>query len=219
MSLFTNASSDNGFPALNELPWHRRTDRALFEARELLTAKTLAEELVSWLAGRPADELQQIVERSLERTTHFKWFLGARPTEYVVWLHEYKPPAIYERATGFAASVHNHRYGFCSRVLRGALEVSTFAPPSRGDGAVSLVGRHRVHLGETMALTPEDIHRIDQVAPHTCTIVIQGPTARNFSTCYDAPGGFGRRVYDMQSRLPQTLAVLAGGRQTDVAVG
>jgi hypothetical protein len=61
--------------------------------------------------------------------------------------------------------------------------------------------------------------RIDQVAPHACTILIQGPTARNFSTCYDAPGGFGRRVYDMQSRLPQTPAILAGGRQTDVAVG
>jgi hypothetical protein len=212
MGLFTEASSSRGFPALDGLPWRSRSDEALAEARELLGADDLPDELISWLAGRPSEEMAQIIDRSLERTTHFKWFLGARPAEYVVWLHEYKTPDVFAQATSFAASVHNHRYGFCSRVLRGALQVSAFAPPVRPDDPVRLVARRRVDVGQTMILSHEDVHRVDRVAPHTCTLLVQGPAAREFSTCYDVGGGLGRRVYDMRSRFPDTLAVLAGGR-------
>jgi len=211
MSLFTDASSDNGFPALDDLPWRERPGEALAEARELLTVKELPEDLAAWLTARPPGELGQILDRSLERATHFKWFLGAGPSAYVVWLHEYKPPEVFDQATSFAASVHNHRYGFCSRVLRGELDVSAFGTPRRPGDPVRLMERRRVEAGETMTLTHEDVHRIDKVAPQTCTILIQGPVARNFSTCYDPRSGHGRRVYDMQSRLPQTLALLAGG--------
>jgi hypothetical protein len=70
-----------------------------------------------------------------------------------------------------------------------------------------------------MALSHEDVHRIDRVAPHTCTILVQGPPARSFSTCYDAADGSARRIYDMQSRLPRTLAVLTDGPQADVHPG
>jgi hypothetical protein len=211
MGLFTDASSDNGFPALDDLSWRDRTEEALAEARELLAAKELPEDLAAWLSARPPEELEQIVERSIERATHFKWFLGAVPSAYAVWLHEYKPPEDFARATSFAASVHNHRYGFCSRVLRGGLDVSAFGTPRRPGEPIRLVGRRRVEAGGTMTLSHEDVHRIDQVAPQTCTILIQGPVARNFSTCYDPRSGYGRRVYDLESRLPQTLALLAGG--------
>jgi hypothetical protein len=216
MSLFVNATSNRGFPALNDLPWRTRTEVALSEACKLLCAEGLPNELVSWLSKRSRAELAHITDRSLERATHFKWFLGARPAEYVVWLHEYKPPEIFARETSFAASVHNHRYGFCSRVLRGALHVSAFAVSQQSGEIVRLVGRYHIDVGGTMTLSHEDVHRIDEVAPDTCTILIQGPAARHFSTCYDPVGGPGRRVYDMQSRLPQMLAVLTGGRSSGV---
>jgi hypothetical protein len=217
MSLFKNASSTNGFPALDDLPWKVDPEYALSKTRELLSCDQVPKELVAWLVERPTDDLELIFERSLERTTHYKWFLGGRVTEYIVWIHEYKPPALFDQAVGFAASVHNHRYGFCSRVLCGALYVSTFAPPRDASQTVRLTARRQVDVGETMALTPEDVHRIDQVAPHTYTILVQGPKARDFSTCYDS-GGFSRRIYDMQSRLPQVLAMLAGDHRRDMFV-
>jgi hypothetical protein len=214
MSLFSKASSGSGFPALDDLPWRDRPHEALTGARGLLTAKDLTDDLAAWLTTRPSGELAQILDRSLERTTHFKWFLGAGPSAYVVWLHEYKPPELFDQATGFAASVHNHRYGFCSCVLRGGLDVSAFRTPRYPGDPVRLMGRRRIGPGETMTLSHEDVHRIDQVEPQTCTILIQGPPARNFSTCYDPRSGHGRRLYDMESRLPQTLALLADGRVT-----
>jgi hypothetical protein len=219
MNLFTGACPDDGFPALDVLPWRDEPQTALRAARLVLEAAELPEELVSWLAGRPTGQLERILERSLERTTHVKWFLGARSGEYVVWLHEYKPPEVFARAVGFAASVHNHRYGFCSRVLAGALHVSAFAAPTAPDERLRLIQRSEVKQGQVMSLSHEDIHQIDQVEPYTYTILVQGPVARNFSTCYDTASGNGRRVYDLQSRLPHTLTLLTDQCRGGLTVG
>ncbi|MEU8275815.1 hypothetical protein ACFYOK_10115 [Microbispora bryophytorum] len=209
MSLFTKATSHTGFPVLDDLPWRSAPQKALQAASGLLVSDEVPRELIAWLAARTSDELGQITDRSLERPTHFKWFLGGRPADYVIWLHEYKQPEVFAQATSFAASVHNHRYGFCSRVLSGGLHVSTFSPPAGPGGPVLLVERRHVARGQTMILSHEDVHRIDRVEPRTCTILVQGPTARNFSTCYDITTGSSRRLYDMQSRLPWTMATLA----------
>jgi hypothetical protein len=219
MNLFAGARSDNGFPALDDLPWRDGAEAALSAACLLLETSELPEELVFWLATRPIEQLEWITDRSLERTTHFKWFLGARPGNYVVWLHEYKAPKEFAQAVGFASSVHNHRYGFCSRVLSGTLHVSTFATPSEPDDQIRLTGEREIKQGQTMSLSHEDVHRVDRVAPRTYTILVQGPVARSFSTCYDVASGYSRRIYDLQSRLPRTLALLTGECRSGLTVG
>lgn len=219
MNLFAGACPHTGFPALDRLPWSGGGSRAaLLDAQRLLASATLPESLATWLTAQPEEKLERIADRSLERTTHFKWFLGAGPGGYTVWLHEYKPPEVFARAVDFAASVHNHRYGFCSRVLSGALHVSEFATDGP-DEPIRLSGTRTVRQGKTMILSHEDVHRVDRVEPHTRTLLIQGPIARSFSTCYDTTSGRGRRVYDLQSRLPRTIELLAAECRGGVSVG
>jgi hypothetical protein len=212
MSLFPIASPDGALPALDELPWQDQPEIALCAAQRLIGARDLSSGLVMWLADRPPEQLSRILDRSLERTTHFKWFLGDGPAGYTVWLHEYRAPEVFAKAADFAASVHNHRYGFCSRVLSGALHTSSFAlDPLR------LMGHHRIGTGDTMLLSHEDVHRVDRVEPQTYTIVIQGPPARGYSVCFDLATGVGREVYDLRSRLPGTVALLAAVCREEIA--
>jgi hypothetical protein len=180
-------------------------------------ASALPGTLAAWLAAQPEEKLDHIADRSLERTTHFKWFLGSRPDGYTVWLHEYKAPETFARAVDFAASVHNHRYGFCSRVLSGALHVSEFTADGP-DEPIRLSATRTIRQGEIMFLGHEDVHRVDRVEPRTCTLLVQGPIARSFSTCYDMTSGRGRRVYDLQSRLPRTIELLAAECRGGVSV-
>ncbi|MEU6034695.1 hypothetical protein ABZ801_04750 [Actinomadura sp. NPDC047616] len=218
MNLFAGACPESGFPVLDRLSWGgEEGHEALRAARDLLASATVPQELASWLAAQPERELERIADRSLERTTHFKWFLGAKPGQYTVWLHEYKAPDVFAQAMDFAASVHNHRYGFCSRVLSGALHVSDFA--IGGDERIRVSRTRTVWEGETMLLTHEDVHRVDRVEPRTCTLIVQGPVARSFSTCYDVATGRRRRIYDLQSRLPRTIELLTAEPGRPISVG
>lgn len=215
MNLFAGACPDTGFPLLDNLPWSRHADMdALRAAREVLVGTMLPGALAVWLETQPQTNLQLIADRSIERSTHFKWFLGGRPGVYTVWLHEYKSPASFSQAVDFAASVHNHRYGFCSRVLSGALHVSDFvvdvvdAPPRPRD-------TRTVRRGDTMILSHEDVHRVDRVDPGTCTLLVQGPAARGFSTRYEVATGRAHHLYDLQHKLPRTIDFL--GAACDIA--
>ncbi|MBA9004996.1 hypothetical protein [Thermomonospora cellulosilytica] len=201
------------------MPWRGDGDQsALRDARHLLAAPALPEALGAWLAEQPQENLEQIADRSLERTTHYKWFLGSGSGGYTVWLHEYKPPEVFARAVDFAASVHNHRYGFCSRVLSGALHVSEFMTGEPHEPIRPMTSR-TIGQGQTMLLSHEDVHRVDRVEPRTCTLLIQAPPTRSFSTCYDMTSGLGRRVYDLQSRLPHTIELLSAVCRDGLSVG
>jgi hypothetical protein len=218
MNLFAGACPYTGFPLLDRLPWNSDGGlTALRMSQRLLMHAALPEMLATWMAAQSEENLEQIADQSLERTTHFKWFLGGRRSKYTVWMHEYKPPEIFARTADFAASVHNHRYGFCSRVLSGALNVSEF-DVSGPDESVRLSGTRTIRQGQTMILSHDDVHRVDRVDSHTCTFLVQGPIARSFSTCYESAGGRGRRVYDLQSKLPQTIEFLGAECRNNISV-
>jgi hypothetical protein len=197
---------------------YRRMDGAQPGTAPFLASAGLPTALVAWLANRPPDQLALMADRSFERTTHFKWFFGADQDNYIVWLHEYKAPTVFARAVDFAASVHNHRYGFCSRVLSGALHVSDFDLIAEREDRVRLAGTRTIRVGETMTLSHEDVHRVDRVEPRTHTLLVQGPAARSFSTCYDLATGHGQRMYDLKGRLPHTIARLKDECMTSTAM-
>ncbi|MEV0381734.1 hypothetical protein [Nonomuraea sp. NPDC050643] len=208
MNLFKDACPIKGFPILDSLPWRKEPEVALCDARVLLQPASLAEELAVWLTSLTAEQMDRIIDFSVERSTHYKWFLGRQPHGYTVWLHEYKPPEVFAYAIGFATSVHNHRYSFISRVISGALNVSAFMAYLNDDHPLVLTGQSRIEQGQTMFLEHEDIHRIDHVDSHTYTVLIQGPPARDYSICYDPETGVSHRIYDLRSHLPRTFAHL-----------
>src|SRR5919109_873808 len=93
MSLFRGASPIVGFPALAALPWHTDLAAAYAAARRALEAESEpAQALTNWLTGLSDKEMEYLLDRSTERNSHFKWCLGGGRRDYLLWLHQYKPP-------------------------------------------------------------------------------------------------------------------------------
>jgi hypothetical protein len=185
MSLFDDASPKGGFPSISHLPWLTDVKAAQIAAHELLVAEDAPLAAVAcWLRSLEAAELDYLLDRSTERSSHYKWCLGGHRHHYLVWLHQYKPPATYVRADRWAKVIHDHRYSFSSRVLSGALHVSRYRISPNGTKLPSLDKRVVQETGSVVTLFPDEVHCIDSVENNTCTLVIQGPAARHSSTIF-----------------------------------
>lgn len=210
MSILDGASPLTGFPALDSLAWVDDPAQARTAAREKLRAEALlGKSLVAWLDAMNDRERGYVGLRSLDKETHQKWFLGENESRYVVWLHQYASPEVFSHSSRFAASVHNHRYGFASRVLSGGLDVREFRVEESDDRAnLREIARRSLSAGETMCLSPDDVHMIDGVSPNTCTLVIQGPAMRRYSVRYNSDGT-SQQIYDHEGRLDDLIGGLA----------
>ncbi|MFD3930034.1 hypothetical protein [Streptomyces sp. NPDC058614] len=204
MTIFEGASPTVGFPRIAGLPWSEDPDRAHVEARKLLEeeGEGLARRISLWLSALDQRDVDSLLSRSMYRSSHHKWCLGGDHHDYVVWLHQYKEPAEFAEAEGFAASTHNHRYGFSSRVVSGGLHATWFNVVGQdnvehrgfdggGNAHVELRPANQTWLraGDVVTLDHHDIHQIDEVAARTCTLLIQGPVRRDFSTVFNPSGG------------------------------
>src|SRR5690349_7481848 len=94
----------------------------------------LRTDLRSHLLALPDGEANTIIGRSRETTTHFAWCLRDNPAEdFTFWLHEYKEQRDWR--AGYAETVHNHRYHFCTTILRGGYlherYVALFSPQNQ----------------------------------------------------------------------------------------
>lgn len=201
MSIFDGATPTGGFPVLSSLPWLWEPERALEAAREILTSeRDLAFELESWLRALSDDQAACAGMESRTTGTHDKWFLGggkysgAAGRTYMVWLHDYFSPEKFGTSSNFAASVHNHRYGFTSRVVSGGMDIVEFQNPDNSESPLATKREFVIRSGETMSVLPKDIHRIVSVEPGTRTLLVQGPARSMYSTVYH-PDGTLDRVY------------------------
>jgi hypothetical protein len=205
MPLFERAKAAGRFASLDCLPWRSDPLRACACVAELLAEDDdVARQLTIWISDLRPRQRREILNRSVEKATHYKWFLGGRGTDYTVWVHQYRPASIFSSSDRFAASVHNHRYPFVSRVLSGSLCVSTFEVSSSDEAGcnVSFEKEQALGVGDVMFLDSNDVHRIDRVLDDTTTIVVQGPPGRHYSTRFDLVRGCSERIYDLDALLP-----------------
>jgi hypothetical protein len=210
VNLLDAASPIGGFPVLDGIRQHRSIRDTMHDIRELIDPVRLdTSSLTAWLNGLDRKELEIICARSVERASHFKWFLGDSVNGYVVWLHEYKTDKLPDAVGSFAASVHNHRYSFVSQVMTGSLLVSEFSL-DRHDQLPTLSGTKTIQAPSTYFLSSDEIHRIDSTGPSTCTLVIQGPPERTYSRVFDLPSGTFRDMYDLPARFPKLISLLGG---------
>lgn len=208
MNFLDSASPLGGFPVLDAICRRRSAPDTLHEALKLIDPVSLrAATLRDWLNSLNPKELDILFSRSVERTSHFKWFLGENAQRYIVWLHEYKAVKLPDAVGSFAASVHNHRYSFVSRILAGSLSVSNFSYDT--DRKRLKVSEHINFPAETTYfLSSEEIHRVDAAAPSTCTLIIQGPPERKYSRVYDPISGSSHDIFELSSRFPELLSLL-----------
>lgn len=161
-------------------------------------------ELRSYLNDLPAADAADVVARSKEATTHFAWCLLDRPDDgFALWLHEYKPCRNW--LPGYANSVHNHRYHFCTTLLSGAYLHERFtAELDEHATAIRSVSKQRsTRCAEGISgyLLSHEFHRIPYADDGTMTFLVKSRMVTPWSLSYDPETGLSQRHIPMRNRL------------------
>lgn len=161
-------------------------------------------ELHTHLHALPADEAAGIVARSKETTTHFAWCLYDRPDDpFSLWLHEYKP--CHAWLPGYANSVHNHRYHFCTTLLSGGYLHERFTAELDDTGtvirSVASTGGCWLSEGDGGHLLSHEFHRIPEAADGTMTFLVKSRMVTPWSVSYDPATRLSQQHIPMTDRL------------------
>jgi hypothetical protein len=161
-------------------------------------------QLRAHLRALPPAEADAVVTRSKEATTHFAWCLFDRTGDpFSLWLHEYKPSRKW--LPGYANSVHNHRYHFCTTLLSGGYLHERFTADLDDDGtAIRSVTKQSGALcraGGGGHLLSHEFHRIPVADDGTMTFLVKSRMVTPWSLSYDPGTGLSQRHIPMGNRL------------------
>lgn len=163
------------------------------------------------LLALPDEQAAAVTRRSRETTTHFAWCLRDRPDEpFTFWLHEYKEQRDWR--AGYADSVHNHRYHFCTTILRGGYQherySATVSPETELIAATELVTSTACPVGASDSLLASDFHRIPRAVDGTMTFLVKSREVKPWSLSYDPLTQESHRHVPVESRLSQLVSRL-----------
>ncbi|MEV6873750.1 hypothetical protein [Amycolatopsis sp. NPDC051128] len=163
----------------------------------------LREELRTQLRTLSTAQAAKILRSSRETTTHFAWCLLDSPSDpFSFWLHEYKAQADWRK--GYADSVHNHRYHFCTTILRGDYLHERYETTIDGTGLIASARLRRRTLcpaGACATMLADEFHRIPEAAAGTMTFLVKSRPVSSFSLSFDPAGGIGHRHVPVEVRL------------------
>ncbi|PRY29705.1 hypothetical protein [Umezawaea tangerina] len=163
----------------------------------------LRERLREHLRALPPQERTRVVARSRETTTHFAWCLRDEPSEpFTFWLHEYKPQRDWRH--GYADSVHNHRYHFCTTILSGSYLHERYEARLDGDGtailSTGLLRRTECPAGASGTMLAHEFHRIPRAEDDTMTFLVKSRAVRPWSLSFDPDTRSSHRHVPVESR-------------------
>ena len=168
----------------------------------------LRDDLRAHLLGLPNEEAEAVIRRSRETTTHFAWCVRDRPGEqFTFWVHEYKQQRDWR--AGYADSVHNHRYHFCTTILRGGYlherYSAVLSPQSLLIASTELLTSTPCPAGAAESLLASDFHRIPRAVDGTMTFLVKSREVTPWSLSYDPLTRESQRHVPVESRLSQLL--------------
>lgn len=169
----------------------------------------MRDELRQHLRSLDGTGTEGVLTNSRETTTHFAWCLLNRPEdEFSIWLHEYKPQVDWR--PGYADSVHNHRYHFCTTILRGGYRHQRFAadlnPVTGLIRDVRLLRSTDCGPTTTGYLLAEEFHRIPAAVDSTMTLLVKSRPLRDHSLSFDPATNTGHRHIPVENRLDELTA-------------
>jgi hypothetical protein len=164
----------------------------------------LRTDLRTHLLELPADQAKAVMRRSRETTTHFAWCLRDQPDEpFTFWMHEYKEQRDWR--AGYADSVHNHRYHFCTTILRGGYlherYTAALAPETSLIASTELLTSTPCPVGASESLLASDFHRIPRAVDGTMTFLVKSREVTPWSLSYDPLTRESQRHVPVESRL------------------
>jgi len=166
----------------------------------------LKERLRAHLRALSPQEEMRVAARSRETTTHFAWCLRDEPAEpFTFWLHEYKPQRDWRR--GYADSIHNHRYHFCTILLTGSYLHERFSARLAEDGRsirdTTLLRSTQAQQGDSGTMLAHEFHRIPKAADDTLTFLVKSRAVNPWSLSYDPDTRTSHRHVPVESRLEE----------------
>jgi hypothetical protein len=166
----------------------------------------LRDEIRTYLHGLTGNAATAVTTKSRETTTHFAWCLLAQPADgFSFWLHEYKPQQDWR--IGYADSVHNHRYHFCTTILRGRYVHERFTAELDPEGveikSATLMRSGVCETGEAGMMLSDQFHRIPKAEDGTMTFLVKSRAVRPWSLSFDPVTGISRRHVPIEQRLGQ----------------
>lgn len=187
-----------------DLPLFERWEEADRLFRSWVDRPDLRLTLRDYLRDLPPAEMAAVREKSRETTTHFAWCLRDEPSEpFTFWLHEYKPQRDWR--PGYADSVHNHRYHFCTTIVTGGYlherYVATINPAVQLISTVQLVDSTWCDAGAAGMLFASDFHRIPRARDNTMTFLLKSRSITTFSLSYDPTTRAAHQHIPVESRL------------------
>lgn len=207
--------SGTRFPVLADL-----ADKLSVEADRLVEQWTLSHLFTTeWVAGKPdllaALRVQlralppparaEVAAASRETTTHFAWqLMGDHDLPFSFWLHEYKPQRDWWR--GYANSVHNHRYHFCSVMLAGGFQHEWYEvgldPTGELVRTIRRLGSEAWRPGGPVrAVAAEEFHRVARAIDGTVTFVVKSRPVRGWSLSVDPDTKVSRRHIPVEDSI------------------
>jgi hypothetical protein len=172
--------------------------------RKWASQTALRDELRALLRAPTPENAAVILRSSRETTTHFAWCLRDNPDDpFSFWLHEYKPQEDWRE--GYADSVHNHRYHFCTTILRGNYLHERYATTHDGESGLitsaQLRRRTLCQAGACSIMLADEFHRIPEAAEGTMTFLVKSRPVSISSLSYDPATGIGHRHVPVEVRL------------------
>lgn len=150
-----------------------------------------------YLCELQRSDFQSLLCRSVETTTHLKLSLFTTSHRGLrVWLHVYKPWS--DNEDRYAASIHNHRYSFASKILSGGYRECTWPVT---DEQLGVPIRNSYRSGDIIEINSDAVHSLEYVEPETVTFIVQFPTNNTFSTVYSPDGSGTKQLYDLESKI------------------
>jgi hypothetical protein len=164
--------------------------------------------LRGYLLDLPNDQANAVIKRSRETTTHFAWCLRDVADEpFTFWLHEYKPQRDWR--PGYADSVHNHRYHFCTTIVRGGYLHESYQaeidPATRLIADAQLVCSRPCEVGAVAAMLSAEFHRIPVAADATMTFLVKSREVTGWSLSFDPNTQVSHRHVPVESRLDELV--------------
>ncbi|WP_433262509.1 hypothetical protein ACQPZF_29690 [Actinosynnema sp. CS-041913] len=171
----------------------------------------LKQRLRAHLCALTPQEEMRVVARSRETTTHFAWCLRDEPAEpFTFWLHEYKPQ--HDWRQGYADSIHNHRYHFCTTLLAGSYLHERFTARLAEDGRsiaeTELLRSTQAQRGDSGTMLAHEFHRIPKAADDTLTFLVKSRAVSPWSLSYDPDTRTSHRHVPVESRLEELTKTL-----------
>ncbi|MBG6105037.1 MULTISPECIES: hypothetical protein [Micromonospora] len=189
---------------LNEVSESQSLADVVAVAADRLSAEEISHEsVVDELRRMTEDERQGMLCRSVDTTTHLKLSLDQNAHRALrLWLHVYKgwPPS----EGRFAASIHDHRYAFVSKILRGGYVEQRWTIES---DRVSPLRSAKRGVNSLNIVRAADVHSLVSVEPRTVSLVLQLPAERSFSRVYHPDRGAAfTSIPDLEAQYADFLA-------------